>query len=126
MYKRRPYVLGNSTAGKLHKLQVPAVLPLGKESFIQIVIILTGLSYSVPQYRERERGRHRERERERESVCVEAVAVSLKNYVSNLRTHVGYKQHELFIIYTFVCRASTCFFEHTTVPLCHLVFLYAV
>ena len=68
MYKRRPYILGNNTAGKLH---VPAVLPLGKESFVQIVIILTGQSYCVPQY---------QRERER----VEAVAVSLKNYVSNL------------------------------------------
>lgn len=112
MYKRRPYILGNSTAGKLHKVYVPAVLPLGKESFIHIVIILTGLSSSVPQYKERE--------------SVEAVAVSLKNYVSNLGTHVGYKQHELFIIYTFACRASTCFLEHTIVPLCHLIFLYAV
>jgi hypothetical protein len=87
-------------------------LPLGKEPFVQIVIILTGPSYAVPQYKERER--------ERESV--QAVAVSLKNYVSNLGMYVGYKQLELFIIYTFACRASTCFLEHTIVPLCHLIF----
>jgi hypothetical protein len=58
MCYRRPYIFGGSTAGKLH---VPAVLPLGKESLVQIVIILTGLSYSVPvQERERERKRERE------------------------------------------------------------------
>lgn len=54
IYKKRLYILGNSTAGKLHKLYVPAVLLLRKESFIEIVIILTGLSYSVPQYKEGE------------------------------------------------------------------------
>jgi hypothetical protein len=111
IYKRRLYILGNNTAGKVN---VPAVLPLGKEPLVQIVIILTGLSYSVPQYKERERER------------VQAIAVSHKNYVSNLGMYVGYKQLELFIIYTFACRASTCFLKHTVVPLCHLIFLYAV
>jgi hypothetical protein len=46
---------------------------------------------------------------------VKAVIVFLKNYVSNLETSVGYKQHELSNIYTIVCRVGTYFLEHTIV-----------
>ena len=70
--------------------------------------------------------RERERERARTRVRVWVFFYPPSKIMLAIWEHVGYKQLELFITYTFACRASTCSLEHTIVPLCHLIFLYAV